>query len=140
MALFDTLMEHDDDLKQWFVSDDHDSIYTSVPGLLDRISRIVSALNFSTIQRARQLPKSDNHKARIIARADHYQVEWNNPVHRLLSEDDLKAWCGQHPPMDPRPVDKSKPTKLKPLKRRQAIKMINEGDRLRSMRGPRLSA
>lgn len=125
LSIIETLIEFDAELRKWFVADESAHIYTQVPGLLDHTRKWVNGMNQSKQQGQRTQGRVRNNDERAVAWARQFRLYqhdanyWNRPL------SDIKELVGQrHPPRDP---FSEHDIALPPLKRSQAIAMIDRG-------------
>jgi len=123
LATIRGLVVYDDELRRWFVADENDPLFASVPGLRGVAHSLAASANQSKTQGARSRSRKRKYEERKVARARAYQQRRMDPTYWEKSDSDLKAWCGQRLVRDPTDPDKY----LKTLERSQAIRAIDEG-------------
>ena len=126
LATIQDLVVYDDELKKWFVADESDPLFETVPGLIDHVRKFAHANTQSKSQGARAKDRRAKYDRRKVARARGYQKRRSDPLYGEMSDTDLKALCGQR--LVPAPF---KPGKFLPaLARSQAIAAIDAGLKL----------
>jgi len=123
LATIQDMVVYDDELKKWFVADENDPLFASVPGLRGVVHSLAASANQSKTQGARSADRKRKYERRKVARARAYQQRRNNPDYSEKSDSDLKAWCGQRLVRDPADADKYWPT----WQGSKAIRAMDEG-------------
>ena len=131
VAIVPELIEFDGELQKYFVVDEDNPLFVSVPGLLGLTRKIAHATTQARSQGRRSISRGQNYDDDCIARARHYLECRASLKHMNRTDDELKEWCGKHPPLDPHPADPTKPD-LKTLKPRRFAAALNRGEALLS--------
>ncbi len=126
LATIQDMVVYDDELKRWFVADENDPLFASVPGLRGVAHSLAASANQSKTQGARSRSRKRKYDRRKVARARSYLARRRDPDYSETSDTDLKALCGQRLVPDPFTPGKFLPT----LARSQAIAAIDAGVRL----------
>src|SRR5882724_5434726 len=95
LATIRDLVVYDDELQRWFVADEDDPLFASVPGLCGVARSLAASANQSKTQGARSRDRKRNYAKRKVARARAYQQRRRSPDYSEKSDSDLKEWCGQ---------------------------------------------
>jgi len=123
LATIRDLVVYDDELQRWFVADEDDPLFASVPGLRGAVRSLAASANQSKTQGARSRDRRGRYDRRKVTRARAYLARRRDPTFAEDSDSDLKMRCGQRLVRDPADADKYLPT----LQRSQAIRAIDEG-------------
>src|SRR6266403_4550871 len=105
LATIQDMVVYDDELKRWFVADESDPLFASVPGLRGVAHSLAASANQSKTQGARSRSRKRKYEERKVHRAREYQRRRMDPTYWEKSDSELKSWCGQRLVRDPADAD-----------------------------------